>query len=336
MKKIRILTLIIATLLTFSLCSCIFQPEDTDGAQNPPANTTANTTASTTTPATTETDTNGDVITSATEDTTVEPDTNLPGSEETVEITASLHFSSKGCEISDTSTVMVSGKIYKIVKAGTYRISGTMEDGQIQVEVGDSDKVTLLLDNFDGKCSDSAVIYVINADKAYIDLEKGSVNTLTDATIYKFANPADDKPNACIYSADDLTIKGGGRLNVYANYNNGIGCKNDIDIKNGSISVKAVKNAIKGNDSVTVRGDAEVVITGAKDGVKTDNLEESGKGFVSITETAKVVVTCSDDAIQATQNVIITEDASVTVVAASSAVNCDGDTNIADGSLIIQ
>lgn len=326
MKKIRILTLVVAALLTFSLCSCIFQPEDADGAQNPPASTTA----STNTPATTETDTDGNVVTSAPEeDTTVEPN-------ETVEITATLHFSSAGCEISDTSTTTVNGKIYKIVKAGVYRISGTMEDGQIQVEVGDNDKVTLLLDNFDGKCSDSAVIYVINADKTYIDLEKGSVNTLTDATVYKFANPADDKPNACIYSADDLTIKGGGRLNVYANYNNGIGCKNDIDIKNGNVTVKAVKNAIKGNDSVTVMGDAEVVITGAKDGIKTDNLDESGKGFVSITETAKVVVTCSDDAIQATQNVIITEDASVTVVAASSAVNCDGDTSIADGSLIIQ
>ena len=325
MKKIRILTLTVAALLVLSLCSCIFQPEDADGSQNPPANTEASTTA----PAVTETDTNGNVVTSAPEDTTVEP-------EQPVEITATLSFSSNGCEISDTSTVEVSGKIYKIVKAGIFRITGTMEDGQIQVEVADTDRVTLLLDNFDGKCSDSAVIYVVNADRVYIDLEKDSVNTLTDATTYVFENPADDKPNACIYSSDDLSIKGGGRLNVYANYNNGIGCKNDIDIKNGNISVKAVKNAIKGNDSVTVRGDAEVVITGAKDGIKTDNLDRTDKGYVEITEMAKVVVTCSDDAIQATQNVIITADASVTVVAASSAVNCDGTSNIAEGSLIIQ
>ena len=318
MKNFRILALIIASLLTFSLCSCIFQPQDADGAQG------------------VETDTNGNVV-------STQPDSTIPEVEDekndetnTSEFTASISFTANGCEISDTDAVVNSGKIYKIVKAGTYRITGTMEDGQIQVEVADTDRVTLLLDNFDGKCSDSAVIYVVNADRVYIDLEKGSVNTLTDASEYKFANPADDKPNACIYSSDDLTIKGGGRLNVYANYNNGIGCKNDIDIKNGNITVKAVKNAIKGNNSVTIRGDAEVVITDAKDGIKTDNIDRADKGYVEITEMAKVVVSCSDDAIQATQNVIITEDATVTVVSASSAVNCDGKTSVAEGSLIIQ
>ena len=317
MKKIRILALIISALLTVSLCSC-FDSEDASGTVG------------------TETDANGNVV-------TLSPNESLPEVEDEIlddgnmsEFSASLEFSGDGCEISHAEAVKVSGKIYKIVKAGTYRITGTMEDGQIQVEVADTEKVTLLLNNFDGKCSDSAVIYVINADRVYIDLEKGSVNTVTDASEYKFANPADDKPNACIYSSDDLTIKGGGRLNVYANYNNGIGCKNDIDIKNGTVSVNAVKNAIKGNDSVTLRGDAEVIITGAKDGIKTDNVDRADKGYVEITEMATVVVTCSDDAIQATQKVVITEEARVTVVAASSAVNCDGKAEVADGSLIIQ
>lgn len=323
MKKTRILALIISAILTLSLCSCLFQPEDANGAQ-------------TTAPEVTETDTNGNPVTLSPNETIPELEDEIIDDTQMVEFTASLEFSGNGCEISDTSAVEVSGKIYKIIKAGTYRITGTMEDGQIQVEVADTEKVTLLLDNFDGKCSDSAVIYVINADRTYIDLEKDSVNTLTDASEYKFANPADDKPNACIYSSDDLTIKGGGRLNVYANYNNGIGCKNDIDIKNGTVSVNAVKNAIKGNDSVTLRGDAEVIITGAKDGIKTDNVDRADKGYVEITEMATVVVTCSDDAIQATQKVVITEEARVTVVAASSAVNCDGKAEVADGSLIIQ
>ena len=270
----------------------------------------------------------------STTDSSSEESSNAP--EVTVEPDITMTFSESGCEISDTSAVSVSGKIYTITKAGTYVISGTMADGQIRVDIQKTEKATLLLNNFTGSCSDSAVIYVMNADEVYIDMEKDSVNTLTDASSYVFENPADDKPNACIYSSDDLTIKGGGRLNVYANYNNGIGCKNDIDIKNGTVSVKAVKNAIKGNDSVTLRGDAEVIITGAKDGIKTDNVDRADKGYVEITEMAKVVVTCSDDAIQATQKVVITEEARVTVVAASSAVNCDGKAEVADGSLIIQ
>lgn len=252
------------------------------------------------------------------------------------ELSVELKFSGDTCEISDENTVEKNGKIYKITKAGVYTLTGNMDDGQIQIEVADTDRVTLLLDNFNGKCSDSAVIYVINADKVYIDLEKDSVNTLTDATSYEFADPSVTKPNACIYSADDLTIKGGGRLNIYANYNNGIGCKKDIDIKNGNITVNAVNNAIKGNNSVTVRGDAEIIISGAEDGIKTDNEKRDDKGYIKITDEAKVTITCTDDALQATQNVTVTENAKVTVVSASSAVNCDGTTDIAEGTLTIQ
>lgn len=263
-------------------------------------------------------------------------DTTSKGDIQMNELSVELKFSGDTCEISDESAVEKNGKIYKITKAGIYTLTGSMDDGQIQVEVADTERVTLLLDNFNGKCSTSAVIYVINADKVYIDLEKDSVNTLTDATSYEFSDPSVTKPNACIYSADDLTIKGGGRLNVYANYNNGIGCKNDIDIKNGNITVSAVNNAIKGNNSVTVRGDAEVIISAAEDAIKTDNTKRDDKGYIKITDEAKVTITCTDDALQATQNVTVTENAKVTVIAASSAVNCDGTTDIAEGTLVIQ
>ena len=269
----------------------------------------------------------------STTDSSSEVSTNAP--EVTVEPDITMTFSESGCEISDTSAVSVNGKIYTITKAGTYVISGTMADGQIRVDIQKTEKATLLLNNFTGSCSDSAVIYVMNADEVYIDMEKDSVNTLTDASSYVFENPADDKPNACIYSSDDLTIKGGGTLNVIGNYNNGIGCKNDVDIKNGVVNVTAVKNAIKGNDSVTVRGDAEVNILGAKDAIKSDTTDKADKGFIHIIEEAKVtVVSCSDDALQATQNITITAGATLTVQSAKTDVNCDGTINIDEGCII--
>lgn len=252
------------------------------------------------------------------------------------EFEASLTFSESGCDISDTDAVSVSGKVYTITKAGTYTISGTMADGQIRVDIPKTEKATLLLNNFTGSCSDSAVIYVMSADEVYIDMEKESVNTLTDGNSYVFENPADDKPNACIYSSDDLTIKGGGTLNVIGNYNNGIGCKNDIDIKNGVVNVTAIKNAIKGNDSVTLRGDAVVNILDAKDGIKSDNTDKAGKGFVHVIEEAKLSVNCSDDAIQATQNVTITSGACLEIISASTDVNCDGTINIDDGCIVVK
>ena len=265
--------------------------------------------------------------------TTGEEDTNTPGNTVT-QLQVTMNFTDSGCEISDTSAVEVSGKYYTVKKAGTYTITGTMADGQIRVDIPKTEKATLLFNNFTGSCSDSAVIYVMNADEVYIDLEKNSVNTLTDGNSYVFENPADDKPNACIYSSDDLTIKGGGTLNVTGNYNNGIGCKNDIDIKNGIVNVSAINNAVKGNDSITVRGDAVVNVLGGEDALKSDETVKADKGFIHIIEEAKVTITCTDDALQATQNVTITTGATLTVNAASTDINCDGTINVDDGCII--
>lgn len=38
--------------------------------------------------------------------------------------------------------------------------------------------------------------------------EDGTENILTDAEFYEFKNVNENKPNACIYSKDDITIKG--------------------------------------------------------------------------------------------------------------------------------
>lgn len=322
MKNIKLISIILIIALSLALMA---------GCSNNTSNENASPTGTDETSANDGSATEGETS-SGGEDGTTSGDTTIDGGSTVLEI--SMTFGESGCEISDASAVEISGKIYTIKKAGTYIISGTMADGQIRVDIQKTEKATLVLNNFTGSCSDSAVIYVMNADEVYIDMEKDSVNTLTDAVSYVFENPADDKPNACIYSSDDLTIKGGGTLNVIANYNNGIGCKNDIDIKNGIVNVTAVKNAIKGNDSVTVRGDAEVNILGAKDAIKSDTTDKDGKGFIHIIEEAKVSANCSDDALQATQNVTITAGATLTIVSASTDVNCDGTINVDDGCII--
>lgn len=272
----------------------------------------------------------------STSDTSKNGSNTVTENENISEFIATMKFNNTSCDISDTSAITVDGKYYTITKAGTYEISGTLDDGQIIVNVAKTERVTLLLDNFTGSCSDSAVIYIKSADKAYIDLKKDSNNTLTDSSLYTFADPAETKPNACIYSSDDLVIKGGGTLTVNAKYNNGIGCKNDIEIKNGHVYINAVNNAIKGNDSVTVCGDAEVTVTAADDAIKSDCIDKDNKGFILITDEAKVTVTCTDDALQAPQSVKITVGATLTVVSASSAVNCDGVTDVGEGCIILK
>ncbi len=220
---------------------------------------------------------------------------------------------------------------FVIVKPGTYELSGDLSNGQVRVQIPETDRITLILNNFTASCSNSAPLYIVSADECDIELAAGSVNRLTDGSSYKFDNPADDKPNACLYAAADLDIKGSGSLIVNSSYNNGIGCKKDLKIKNGTITVSAPNNIIKGNNSVTVSG-GHITCSGGEDGIKTDS-EKEGKGFILISEDAEVSITCLDDALQATQSVTVEATAKVTVTAGGDTVNCPGVINVAEGAL---
>ena len=43
-----------------------------------------------------------------------------------------------------------------ITKAGTYSLNGTLEDGQVIVDAGDEDKVYIILDGVNIRCSNNA------------------------------------------------------------------------------------------------------------------------------------------------------------------------------------
>ena len=134
-----------------------------------------------------------------------------------------IEFSGTSYTTTDTSAIKVEGSALTIVKPGTYDLSGTLDNGQIIVEVTKADRVTLILNNFTGHNESSAVIWVKSADKVYLEVKTGTTNTLTDGATYVFEG-AETKPNACIYASDDLSIKGHGTLIVTGNYNNAIGC----------------------------------------------------------------------------------------------------------------
>ena len=62
----------------------------------------------------------------------------------------------------------VRGTTLIIEKAGTYRFSGTLTDGQIVVDTDDSDIVTLLLNGVDVLCSNGSPLIIEKASKTII------------------------------------------------------------------------------------------------------------------------------------------------------------------------
>ena len=252
-------------------------------------------------------------------------------------VTASVVLTFNGTRLSasvqDTG-ITTEGGAFVITRGGSYELRGDLSGGQIKVAVPKTEQVELIFNNFTASCNTSAPLYIESADKCVIYLAAGSVNTLTDATMYRYDNPAEDKPNACIYSADDLTIKGTGTLNVNANYNNGIGCKNDLRIKDCTLNVTAVNNILKGNDSVEIEN-ARVTLTGGEDAIKADTTDRADKGYILIAAGSKVEINCIDDAIQATVSITVEASCRVTGTCGGDALNCPGTINAPETAMEI-
>ncbi len=230
--------------------------------------------------------------------------------------------------------IQVEDNAFIITRAGTYELKGDLSNGQVRVSVDKSADVELILNNFTASCNSTAPLYIESANKATIVLANGSVNSLTDTARYEFP-VGEDKPNACLYSSDDLTIKGNGSLTVTANYNNGIGCKNDLRIKEGTITVSAPNNIIKGNDSVEIEG-ATLTLSGGEDAIKADTVDRADKGYILITAGAKINIVCSDDALQAATSITVEAGATITGQSGGDALNCPGTINADEAAMQIQ
>lgn len=221
------------------------------------------------------------------------------------------------------------GSRVTISSAGTYVISGSLSDGQILVEAGKEDLVRLVFNGVDISCSDNAPVYITNADKTVLILAEGSENTVTDGTSAYTLNE-DEEPNAAIFSKDDLTINGTGALMVTANYNNGIGCKDDLKLVNGQISVKAKNHGIKGNDSVAVRDGSYSVVTEGM-GIKTTNETDNDKGYIYV-EGGTFTIQSEDDGLHSNAMIAILG-GTFTIASGDDALHSDRSLTITDGTI---
>ena len=216
---------------------------------------------------------------------------------------------------SNGSGVSINNATVTISKEGCYLISGELEDGQIIVDAGDSDKVQLVLDKASIHCSTGSAILVRNADKVKVTLAADSENELSDGTEYQ---TDDDNPDAALFSKDDLVINGSGSLTVQGNYKHGIAGNDDLVITGGRLTVNSLSHALRGKDSVAIL-DGTFVLTSQKDGIQASNTEDSTKGWVQ-SDGGNFTIQSSGDGIQAETNLSI-YDGSFTITSGGGAVN---------------
>lgn len=181
----------------------------------------------------------------------------------------------------DGSTITQNDSVYTITQAGEYTVTGLLSEGQIVVNADDNAEITIVLNGTSITCSNGSPIYIKNADNIKIKSEENTYNSIVDARAEADDNPdnsSSENGNAAIYAACDLKLVGKGALSVTGNYNNGIQSKDDISIKNVTIKVNAVNNAIKGNDEVAIESGEIIAISRKGDGIKTSNSSLSTKG----------------------------------------------------------
>lgn len=181
----------------------------------------------------------------------------------------------------DGSTITQNDSVYTITQAGEYTVTGLLSEGQIVVNADDNAEITIVLNGTYITCSNGSPIYIKNADNVKIKSEENTYNCIVDARTEaddNSDNSSSENGNAAIYAACDLKLVGKGALSVTGNYNNGIQSKDDISIKNVTIKVNAVNNAIKGNDEVAIESGEIIAISRKGDGIKTSNSSLSTKG----------------------------------------------------------
>lgn len=190
-----------------------------------------------------------------------------------------------------------------ITAGGTYVLSGETSQGRIIVEAPKTTIVHLVLNGVSIVSDKNAAIYCRQADKLLVTLAEGTVNTLVDAETYTYDNTEKEEPDAALFSTVDLTLNGTGTLVVKAEFNNGIGSKDDLIIVSGKYDITAANHGIRGRDSLTVL-DGSFAITSGNDGLQSNNDTDVSKGWIRI-QGGSFAITSGHDAIQSETDLTI-------------------------------
>lgn len=211
--------------------------------------------------------------------------------------------------------VSIEGDVIRITDEGTYLLSGTLSNGQIIVDA-DSKKVRLVMDGVSINCNTSAAIYVKQADKVFVTLADNSKNQLSNKE--DFVAIDDNSIDSVIFSKDDLTLNGNGKLEINAAFGHGIVSKDDLRITSGTYQVTAAEHALEGKDRVAIL-DGAFTLTAGKDGIHSDNSDDTTKGDVFVQD-GTFTIEAEGDGIDAS-HILQIENGDFQVTAGGGSVN---------------
>ena len=261
----------------------------------------------------------------------------------------------QGGSTADSSAVLIDGNTVTITEEGVYVVTGTLEDGQIIVNVSDTEKVQIVLAEAQITNETGAAVYVKQADKVFLTLAEGTQNTLTNGGTYAAIDENDI--DAVIFSKEDLTVNGTGSLTVTAKSGHGIVSKDDLKITGGTVSITAQSKGLSANDSVRITGETQISISSGTDGIDAgayitiEDAEitiQAGGGYRDASESGKGIkadgailiyggtytLDTSDDALHSNGDLYIA-DGTFTITTGDDALHADSSITVAGGTLAV-
>ena len=240
--------------------------------------------------------------------------------------TMALSLSIAGCQKNDSNLVSVNENVeneinnitlsetVEITESGTYQLTGTIADGMVYVDC--QDEVRLILDSVDITNTTGPAIYINSSNKTIIELADESVNTLTDGSEYNTDSNDDTIGKGTISSNGDITICGEGSVEINGNYKHAVSAEGSICVQSGSITVNdAIKDCIHAEEVAQIDGGS---ITGQS---QDEGIE--GKTSVIIND-GYIDVACTDDCINAGENITINSGTIYLTSLKGDAIDCNG------------
>lgn len=271
------------------------------------------------------------------------PETTAPTEAETTgdewkENTGTITLSDSGITVTGDGAY-VDGSIVIISEGGDWEVTGSCSNGMIYVNTGEekdaNDKVKLRLNGMSLTNTTGPAIYFDRCKKAFITIESGTQNVLTDASSYTLSGNytaggvtyAIDTTQAkgAIHSDDTLEIKGKGSLTVNGSYKHGICSDDDILIENGVFDITSVKDGFHANDDITMNGkNIEVTIHSSSDGIDSE-------GTINMTLVKSVNITAAGKGVKADLDMTFAGGA-YTIDSTDDCINGNAAVNLTGGS----
>lgn len=225
----------------------------------------------------------------------------------------SIELDGNTAHCSDSSVSILTNTV-TITKDGIYRISGTLNDGQLVVDAENSSTVQLILNGANISSSFSAPIEIRKAEQVILTLAVGTQNTLVNSGSF----PDDENTDAVIFSKSDLTLNGSGKLTIQAANGHGIVSKKSLKICDSSITIDAEVNGMSGKDYAAICN-ADLTIRANSDGIRAKDKDETSRGYLCISGT-NLRIECGGNGINATGNLQL-EGGSYEIITGSGSEN---------------